>query len=236
MWGATPGPLPRARGRSAAGSFVMPPGVTRYQHAVAGLEQELAVSVAPDDPVKLSVLTLTNTSTATRRLSVFGYVEWCLGPPRAGERRFVVTELDEATGAHSRAQRLQHRVRRTRGVLARDASRRNRSPCDRAEFVGRNRTLSRRPRCSAIGWPGAAAPGSIRAARCSSRLRSSRASRDSVAFVLGQGARPRTTRSSWRRATRRSRRREATLDGGERACGTTRSARFRSARRTTRSI
>ena len=30
---------------------------------------------------------------------MFGYVEWCLGPPRAGERRFVVTELDEATGA-----------------------------------------------------------------------------------------------------------------------------------------
>ena len=77
----------------------MLPGITRYQHAVAGLEQELAVAVAPDDPVKVSVLTLTNTSTATRHLSVFGYVEWCLGPPRAGERRFVVTERDEATGA-----------------------------------------------------------------------------------------------------------------------------------------
>ena len=75
-------------------------GVTRYQHAVAGLEQELAVFVAPDDPVKLSRADADqHRRRATRRLSVFGYVEWCLGPPRAGERRFVVTEMDEATGA-----------------------------------------------------------------------------------------------------------------------------------------
>ena len=60
VWGATPGPLPR---RADAGRWVVrhAAGVTRYQHAVAGLEQELAVFVAPDDPVKLAVLTLTNT-------------------------------------------------------------------------------------------------------------------------------------------------------------------------------
>ena len=73
--------------------------MTRYQHAIEGLEQELAVFVAPEDPVKLAVLTLTNTSPTPRHVSVFGYVEWCLGPPRTGERRFVVTEVDETTGA-----------------------------------------------------------------------------------------------------------------------------------------
>ena len=86
VWGATPGPLPRA---ADSGRWVIrhAAGVTHFQSAVEGLEQDLAVSVAPDDPVKLSLLTLTNTSSATRRLSVFGYVEWVLGPPRAGERR-----------------------------------------------------------------------------------------------------------------------------------------------------
>jgi cyclic beta-1,2-glucan synthetase len=44
--------------------------------------------------VKLSILTLTNTGTSARRLSVFGYVEWCMSPPRQGEQRFVVTERD----------------------------------------------------------------------------------------------------------------------------------------------
>ena len=71
VWGATPGPLPR---RANGGRWVIrhAAGVTRYQHAVAGLQQELAICVAPDDPVKLAALTLTNTSNVTRQISVFG--------------------------------------------------------------------------------------------------------------------------------------------------------------------
>jgi cyclic beta-1,2-glucan synthetase len=37
-------------------------GVTRFQTSIDGLEQELTIAVAPDDPVKVSRLTLTNTS------------------------------------------------------------------------------------------------------------------------------------------------------------------------------
>ena len=61
VWGATPGPLPR---RADAGRWVIRhgAGVTRYQHAVAGIEQELTVFVAGEDPVKLAVLTLTSTA------------------------------------------------------------------------------------------------------------------------------------------------------------------------------
>ncbi len=120
-WGATPAPLPRT---ADSGRWVVRhgTGVSRYRHAVAGLEQELEVFVAADDPVKLSVLTLTNTSRIARRLSVFGYVEWCLGPPRLGERRFVVTELDQPTGAILAHQQIQHGVQRTRRPLACDGS------------------------------------------------------------------------------------------------------------------
>jgi cyclic beta-1,2-glucan synthetase len=35
-------------------------------------------------------------------VSVFGYVEWRLGPPRSGEQRFVVTDVDSPTGRFSR--------------------------------------------------------------------------------------------------------------------------------------
>ena len=94
--GSDTGPLPR---RADAGRWVIRhAGVTRYQYAVAGIEQELTVFVAREDQVKLAVLTLTKHAAVTRRISVFGYVEWCLGPPRAGERRFVVTEMDDVTG------------------------------------------------------------------------------------------------------------------------------------------
>ena len=140
VWGATPAPLPR---RSEGGRWIVrhTAGVTRFQHAIAGIQHELALFVAPDDPVKLAVLTLTNTGESRRRISVFGYVEWCLGPPRAGERRFVVSEMDGSTGA----------------ILARNAYntdftdhvafwRASATPishtADRVEFVGRHRTLS----------------------------------------------------------------------------------------------
>jgi cyclic beta-1,2-glucan synthetase len=53
VWSATPAPLPR---RPDGGKWVVrhAAGVTRYQHAVAGLRQELAVFVAPEDPAKLA--------------------------------------------------------------------------------------------------------------------------------------------------------------------------------------
>src|SRR6185436_61310 len=71
VWSATPGPLPRA---ADSGRWLIRhgAGVTHFQHAIEGLEQELAIAVAPDDPVKLCVLTVTNTGERTRRLSVFG--------------------------------------------------------------------------------------------------------------------------------------------------------------------
>ena len=122
-WGATPAPLPRS---ADSGRWIVRhgAGVSRYLHAVAGIEQELEVFVTAGDPVKLSSLTLTNTSTATKRLSVFGYVEWCLGPPRSDERRFVVTELDNSDRCDFRAQSVQHRFQRTGRVLARHGTRR----------------------------------------------------------------------------------------------------------------
>ena len=139
VWGATPGPLPRYAG---AGEWVVrhAAGVTRYQHAVAGLEQELAVFVSPEDPVKLTVLTVTSTSSVTRRVSVFGYVEWCLGPPRAGERRFVVTETDGESGALL-ARNAYNTEFRDHVAFLRATETPRAHTGDRREFIGRNRTL-----------------------------------------------------------------------------------------------
>ena len=96
-WGATPSPMPRRpddvwQVRHGA-------GVTSFERATGRLRQRLEVFVFPDAPVKASVLTLTNTSAQPRRLSLFGYNAWLLGPPRAGVQRSVVTSRDAATGA-----------------------------------------------------------------------------------------------------------------------------------------
>jgi cyclic beta-1,2-glucan synthetase len=140
VWGATPAPLPR---RADGGRWVVRhgTGATRYQHAVDGLTQELAVGVSPDDPVKVALLTLTNDSDRARRLSVFGYVEWVMGPPRSGENRFVVTEHDTDTDAILARNHYNSEFREAVSFLcATDPT--ASYTADRSEFIGRNRTLS----------------------------------------------------------------------------------------------
>jgi cyclic beta-1,2-glucan synthetase len=98
LWGATPAPLRRTR-RSPRWVVRHAAGVTRFARAANGIAQELAVFVARDEPVKLSLLTLTNRSDRRRRLALFAYNEWQLGPPVARRPSFVATELDGESGA-----------------------------------------------------------------------------------------------------------------------------------------
>jgi cyclic beta-1,2-glucan synthetase len=185
VWCATPGPLPR---RTGDGRWLVThgTGTTRFRHAIAGVVQELVMFVAQEDPVKLAMLTLSNDSDRVRRISVFAYVEWVMGPPRGGEQRFVVTNYEDASAALL--------ARNTYNTEFRDAVSFLRATVpvaaytgDRTEFVGRNRTLTApaalfRERlagrtgagldpCGALQVVVELAPGETR----------------SVAFVLGQG-------------------------------------------------
>src|SRR6185503_16413987 len=68
VWCATPGPVPRGPG----GRFVVrhAAGVSTFAYAAHGIAHELAVFVAREDPVKLSLLTLANRTTRRRRIEV----------------------------------------------------------------------------------------------------------------------------------------------------------------------
>ena len=233
VWGATPGPLPR---RADGGRWIVrhAAGVTRYQHAVAGMEQALAVFVAPEDHVKLAVLTLTNTADVRRRLSVFGYVEWCLGPPRAGERRFVVTEMDDEAGVLL-ARNAYNAESRDRVAFWRTTATPRSHTGDRAEFIGRNRTLS--------------APAALFRERLAGRTGAGLDPCGALQIVARDGARRIPKRGLRPRPGARPGRRDAAggalflrRAGGGDACGgrvargTRSSAPSRSARRTIRSI
>ena len=129
VWGATPGPLPRTPRRRALGDSSRRGRRRATSTRSRGLEQELTVCVDPDAPGEALACSRSRTRRAqTRRISVFGYVEWCLGPPRAGERRFVVTEIDAASGVAARAEHLQPGVRGAGRVLPLRRRRRVRRP------------------------------------------------------------------------------------------------------------
>jgi cyclic beta-1,2-glucan synthetase len=141
VWAATPGVLKRTP-RSPTWSVRHSAGVSRFQRSADGIEHELAVFVARAEPVKLSVLTLTNRSQRTRRLALFAYNEWTLGAPRPGLSSFVVTEWD-AESAAILARNAFNAQFRERVAFAACSERVVSATGDRMEFLGRNGGLQR---------------------------------------------------------------------------------------------
>ena len=74
-------------------------GYSRFEHAALGIDAALEHFVPLTDPVRISRLTLRNTSPRVRHLSVTAYAEWVLGQSRAATHRQVVTAVDLITGA-----------------------------------------------------------------------------------------------------------------------------------------
>jgi len=136
---ATPTALPI---RNEAGRYVARHGrgYSRFEHVAHGVSLGLLQYVAPEDPIKISRLTLHNRSSRVRRLSVTAYVEWALGASREAAAPFLVTELDAPSGALL-ARNPCSLERGTRVAFADLAGRQLAWTADRTEFLGRNGSL-----------------------------------------------------------------------------------------------
>ena len=138
IWSATPGPC-----RQEGATYVTRHGrgYSRFQHNAQEIALDLVQFVPMADPVKISRLTLRNLSARRRNLSVSAYAEWVLGPARSTSAGFVVTSLDQETGAVLATNAW------TQGFAGRVAfldlaGRQTECTGDRQEFIGRSGDLS----------------------------------------------------------------------------------------------
>jgi cyclic beta-1,2-glucan synthetase len=115
-------------------------GYSRFEHSAYRITAELVQYVPLDNPIKISRLTLSNTSNRTRHLSVTAYAEWVLGTSRTAAAPFVTTEIDAETGAMF-ARNPWSAGFGSRVAFADLRGRRMDWTGDRREFLGRNGTL-----------------------------------------------------------------------------------------------
>ncbi|PYS03493.1 MAG: cyclic beta 1-2 glucan synthetase [Acidobacteria bacterium] len=120
-------------------------GYSVFEHAEDGIRAELWVYVSIDASIKFAVIRLRNDSDRPRRLSVTGYIEWVLGDLRSKSMMYVATEINANTDAmfahNPYSTEFADRVAFLAvGDVIDGASC---TMCgDRAEFLGRNGTLS----------------------------------------------------------------------------------------------
>ena len=137
FWSPTALPAPSGGHYTTRHGF----GYSVFEHTAHGIHSELTSFVSLDAPVKYAVLRVRNDSTAPRRLSATGYVEWVFGASRAGSAMHVVTGRDPASGALCARSAWNPGFANRVGFFHVDAE-----PaaftCDRLEFLGRGRDLS----------------------------------------------------------------------------------------------
>jgi cyclic beta-1,2-glucan synthetase len=91
IWGATPAPVPGEIPYTVRHGA----GWSSFEHEHTGLLAHLTLAMAPDEPVKISLLRVSNRGPRARRISVTAYAEWTLGVLREHTQHQIQTEFDE---------------------------------------------------------------------------------------------------------------------------------------------
>jgi cyclic beta-1,2-glucan synthetase len=117
-------------------------GYTTFEHTSHGIAQELLMFVPLEAPVKIARLRLHNKTNRKRRLSVTSYNELALGSQRSLSAPYIITEVDQTTGAilarNPYNNEFAHRV-----AFVELSETERTFTCDRKEFIGRHGSTAR---------------------------------------------------------------------------------------------
>ncbi|MDZ4394618.1 GH36-type glycosyl hydrolase domain-containing protein [Cypionkella sp.] len=167
-------------------------GYSRFQHTSNGIEADMVQFVPLDAPVKITRLTLRNTTDRARRLSVTAYAEWVLGTSRGATATALITEICANTGAilvrNPRGMAFPGRV----GFADLGAETTSRS-ADRSEILGRTGSMATPARLSELS--GNAGPKLDPCAALQREIALSPGQSVDVTFLLGQSANPEEARA-----------------------------------------
>jgi cyclic beta-1,2-glucan synthetase len=137
LWSPTPAPV------RSGGPYVVrhAPGISSFEHEHGGIATHLSLGLAGLEPIKVSLLRVTNRQARRRRLSLIAYAEWNLGVLREHTQHQVRTTFDPGLGAifarnhfHPQFAHLVGFCALSEPVASHTGSRR--------EFLGRNGTLA----------------------------------------------------------------------------------------------
>ena len=180
----TPTPLPA--GGPARFEVRHGTGITRWLSSAHGFDQELAVFVPPDQPVKIARVTLRNLHDRHRRVTATYYAEWLLGALASIARPNVVCSLDPATRSILATSHWNSEFAGRTAFLA--ASRDVHGlTADRMEFLGREADLARPAGLARWGLSGRVAAGADPCAAIQMHIDLPPGAEESFFFVLGEG-------------------------------------------------
>ncbi|MEJ7758324.1 MAG: glucoamylase family protein [Gemmatimonadaceae bacterium] len=136
IWTATPEPV-RTR---ASYTVKHGAGYSVFSQEQNGVETSLRMGMPEADPVKIQVLTLRNSGSTKKSLTITSYVEWVLGVDREKTREHIRTGMDRATETMFARNYFDAQFA-GRVVFSAISEPLSGFTAARREFIGRNRSL-----------------------------------------------------------------------------------------------
>jgi len=129
-------------------------GYSVFDHVHQGIATSLRIGVDRSDPVKISVLTVRNDTTAKKKITLTWYLEWVLGVTRELTQYQIRTSFDESTQSMFARNYFDAQFAET-VAFASISERVAYYTADRREFLGRNGTISSPAALERAGLSGA---------------------------------------------------------------------------------